>query len=229
MPANQEQIKAVVFDLDDTLFPEREYVRSGYSTVAERLRKSLGRTDRFEDWLWDRFLAGQGQGAFDSLNESFRLAMSGDQVLQLVTVYREHVPAIRAFDGMMDILGGLRESYKLGLLTDGFLPAQKLKFQALRIERFFDASVFTEELGRQFWKPSTRGFEVIRERLGAEHAACAYVADNTIKDFLPGNQLGWRTIRFVRPGQVYCEAASPPDGEPQRIVRDGQELREALR
>ena len=37
-------IKAVIFDLDDTLVSEYEYVQSGYRYVSKRLEDRLGRT-----------------------------------------------------------------------------------------------------------------------------------------------------------------------------------------
>ena len=63
------------------------------------------------------------------------------------------------------VLKTLKKRYKLALLTDGYLPAQRLKVQALGIEKYFQAIVYTEELGREYWKPSTRGFENILKEL----------------------------------------------------------------
>jgi len=222
------RIRVVVFDLDDTLFAERDYVAGGYGAVGEHLRRSLGRGEAFEDWLWDRFLTGSAEGAFDALNLHFGLELSSAEIRELVEVYRRHAPRIELFDGMADILGRIRERYAVGLLSDGFLPGQRLKFQALNVERFFDAVLFTEELGRESWKPSTRGFEVLAKKLDVPHGACAYVADNPTKDFLPGNKLGWRTIQYLHPGQLYSAAEAPQGGNPQVIVRDGGGLHLAL-
>jgi len=84
------QILGVIFDLDDTLVAERDYVRSGYAAVGEHVRRLTGRGERFEEWLWQRFLGGQSEGALDAMNEAFGLRLNG-QVRELVTVYREHV------------------------------------------------------------------------------------------------------------------------------------------
>ena len=221
-------IHAVIFDLDDTLYPESQYVQGGYRAVAEHLRAQLGRAERFEAWLWQRFLVGKSAGAFDAMNETFSLGFAAGQIQELVEVYRLHVPSIRPFGGMADLLGRLRGAYAIGLLSDGFLPAQRLKLQALDMERFFDEVIFTEELGREFWKPSTRGFELMAQKLGLPHEACCYVSDNPAKDFLPGNSLGWRTVQYVRPGQIHSHNAAPSGGQPQFIVRDGESLNRVL-
>lgn len=213
-----KKIRAIIFDLDDTLFPERDYVRSGYRAVAEHLRHALGRDEQFEHWLWNRFLSGQVAGAFDALNEAFGLALTGDQITELVAMYRSHRPDIRPYEGIPEMLSRLRPRYRLGLLSDGYMPAQRLKLSAVGVERFFDAVVFTEELGREAWKPSEAGFELISKQLDVPHAACAYVADNPAKDFVAPNKLGWRTVQFLRPGQIHAGNSAPEAGRPRDVV-----------
>ena len=46
-----EGLSAVVFDLDDTLYSEKEYVRSGYKAVAE----IISQVDDAEEKLWEAF------------------------------------------------------------------------------------------------------------------------------------------------------------------------------
>jgi len=225
-----DKARAVVFDLDDTLFPERMYVRSGYRAVAAAVapRPDAPPAETLEHWLWQRFLRGEAAGAFDALSAEFRLDLSQADVAGLVEAYRTHRPGLHPYPGMPALLGKLHGRYRLGLLSDGYLPAQQLKLDAVGLERFFDEVVFTEALGRDCWKPSPAGFEAARERLDVPHTACAYVADNPAKDFVAGNRLGWRTIRFRRPGQVH--AANPPaaGGEPRFVARDPGEIYEAL-
>ena len=223
-----EPVRAAVFDLDDTLYPERQYVLSGYRAVAEHLRASLKRTERFEDWLWDRFLRGLCRDAFQAASEHFRLGLDAGGVERLVRVYREHRPRIQPYPSAAEFLGRLHGRFRLGLLTDGFLPAQRLKLQALALERFFDAVVFTEEMGRECWKPSAAGFERVRQLLDVPHDTCAYVGDNPSKDFVAPNALGWRTIRWVHPGQVHADKPAPEAGRPQTTVHLPGELYEVL-
>ena len=70
LPALRERgrILAVVFDLDDTLVLERDYVHIGYRAVGDYLRRTTGRGERFEQWLWQRVLAGQSERAFNALS-----------------------------------------------------------------------------------------------------------------------------------------------------------------
>jgi len=221
-------IQAVVFDLDDTLYAERDYVRSGYQAVDLHLTGTLVRSGPFADWLWDRFCSGQSAGAFDALDEQFNLGLTQDDIDELVTVYREHVPHIDPFEGVRELLAAWQGRLKLGLLSDGFLPAQRLKLAALGLADLFQEVVFTEEVGRELWKPSPAGFELIAERLDTAHDACSYVGDNPAKDFVAPNRLGWRTIQLRWPGQIHADKAAPPDGRPQAVASCLDELRRLL-
>jgi len=221
-------IQAVVFDLDDTLYPERDYVRSGYRAVARRLHEMLERDEAFDDWLWRRFEAGLAGGAFDALNEHFRLGLDARAITELVGVYREHRPDIHPRPGAAELLGRLGSRCKLGLLSDGFLPAQRLKLDALGLAPMLDAVVFTEEMGRQCWKPAPDGFEAIRAKLNVPHKACAYVGDNPAKDFVAPNSLGWRSIQLLCPGQIHSAKATPDRGAPQNVIASLDELESVL-
>ncbi len=228
MPALPGKIAAVVFDLDDTLYLERDYVRSGYHAVAEALRRKLNRSEPFDSWLWQRFLAGNSAGAFNALNDAFTLGLSDDDISQLVNVYREHRPAITPLPHAAGMLSTLHCDFKLGLLSDGYLPGQRLKLDAIKIGRFFDAVVFTEQLGRECWKPSPAGFEKIRELLAVPHERCAYVGDNSSKDFVSPNRLGWLSIKYLIPGQVHAHKPACEGGEPQITVHSPGELHAVL-
>ncbi len=222
------QIQAIIFDLDDTLYPERDYVRSGFCAVGEHLRKSLNTDELYEDWLWNQFLLGQAKMLFNSMSEKYGLELSDKKILELVMLYREHRPDIKPYAGVVEMLGLLHSQFKLGLLSDGFLPAQELKLEVLKLERFFDTVVFTEKLGREAWKPSVKGFELISKQLIVAPQACAYVGDNLIKDFVAPNKLGWLTILYIRPEQVHTKNMAPEGGQPKVVVRSPEELRTTL-
>ena len=221
-------IQAVVFDLDDTLYAERDYVRSGYQAVGKHLVGKLGRDEPFAEWLWKRFCSGESDGAFDALNEQFDLGLRSFDIAELVVTYRNHTPTIQPREGVVEVLAELAGRYRLALLSDGFLPAQQFKLDALGLADRFEQIIFTEQLGRESWKPSPAGFELIAQRMGVPHAACCYIGDNCAKDFIAPNALGWRTILFRLPDQIHT-APAPTGGEPQRIADSLGQLSPLLR
>ncbi len=225
MSTRTRHIRAVVFDLDDTLFLERNYVRSGFTAVGEYLRIRTGRRSAFEQWMWRRFVSGRRDGMFDALNAHFGLGLTGREIRRLVGVYRRHRPDIRPCRGVEAVLANLRRRrLKLGLISDGFLPAQPLKLEAIGLGKYFHKVIFTEQMGRDAWKPSPRAFESIRRALRVPHAGCVYVADNPSKDFLAPNGLGWMTIQWRRGRQVHTGNPAPQGGKPQRVIRSGPQL-----
>jgi len=222
--------KAVVFDLDDTLYPERQYIRSGYEAIASHLRETPGRDEPFELWLWQRFLSGKTANAFDSLNKHFKLHLAVHEISELVEVYRSHKPSIQLRPGLADLLNNLtnNDSCKLGLISDGFLPAQQLKLDTLAIEGIFDKVILTEKLGRDCWKPSPAAFELIESTFALTGENCTYIADNPSKDFLGPNQLGWHTIQLLLPDQIHNQKPAPPAGLPKQTVNSINELQNVL-
>lgn len=230
MPGPTSPILAVVFDLDDTLYLERDYVRSGYHALADALGQPA-RAAEFSTWLWNRFLAGQAAGALDALNESFALNLDKPAIARLVALYRSHPCRLQPAGGMADLLSLLRPRYRLGILSDAFLPGGRMKLASLGLERFFDATVFTDELGpnRQFWKPSPAGFEKIAQALAVPVSACAFIGDNPAKDFQAPNALGALSIQYLHPGQLASSSLALPGGAPQHIARTPGEVVQALR
>ncbi|MDP6635055.1 MAG: HAD family hydrolase [Phycisphaerae bacterium] len=224
MPVIPARNQAIVFDLDDTLYAERDYVLSGYRAICEHLSDDPSHSDRMRDWLWERFLSGRTAGAFDALNENFSLGLTGPQITELVAVYRDHSPQITPRPGVCELLTRLHVSNLLGIVSDGFLPAQELKLDALGLAEHFDAVVFTEAMGREAWKPSPAGFEAICRELQIDAGQCTYVGDNPSKDFAAPNGLGWRTVQLLLDGQVHSHKPAPPGGEAQLIANSLEEL-----
>ena len=210
-------IKAVIFDLDDTLFDEIDFVRSGFRAVA-RLIATLSDNaspDALYDVIWKCFLTGEAGTTFNLALAELGFSDDPSLVGRLVEVYRTHTPALILPPDSRSVLEELKGRYTLGLLTDGFLPTQRLKLQALGIEHYFDAIVYTEELGREHWKPSPRGFETLLQTLGALPEQTACVADNESKDFIAPNRLGLLTIQLLRPAGLHRQPSPLPDAAPQ--------------
>lgn len=203
--------QVVVFDLDDTLYPERAYVLSGFRAVAAWAENHLGISAEQGFVELERLFAAGIRG--NTFNHWLALhGRSDDLVPQLVKVYREHEPQITPFPNVPMILARLHAQFPLGLLSDGYLDVQWRKLMALKIFRFFNEVLFSDELGQGHWKPNPRPFEVILHRLGVEDPGMAvYIGDNPLKDFLGARQVGMGTIWLRRPGGEYTDLEPPTE------------------
>ncbi len=219
-------ITTVVFDLDDTLYDEVEYCRSGFEAVAEFLANLPGAPSagRIFSAFWKQFTAGDRTKTFNTALGELGIRYDDRLIQELIYAYRNHVPKITLPQDSRDLLSRLSGKYTLALLTDGFLPAQQLKVQALGIEKYFKCIIYTEQLGREFWKPSPAGFQKLMETLNAKPQNIAYVADNEKKDFIAPNKLGFLTIRIIRPAGLHSEPSQEPGAAAQYTIRQISQL-----
>jgi putative hydrolase of the HAD superfamily len=202
-------ITTVVFDLDDTLYDEIEYCKSGFAAVAEFIadQSIAPAAERVFATLWGQFTAGNRTRTFDAALDELDISYDDERIAELVSVYRNHVPRITLPKDSRDVLCELRAEYTLALLTDGFLPAQQLKVQALGIEKYFASIVYTEQLGREYWKPSPAGLEKIMQTLNVKPENMVYIADNEEKDFIAPNKLGSLTVQLIRPARIHTSVS----------------------
>ncbi len=223
-------ITTVIFDLDDTLYDEIDFCRSGFRAVAQHIAtlSDAHSADEVFAAMWQSFITGDRNSTFNVALAALGISYDEGMIGKIVEIYRTHTPTLTLPPESRATLENLEEKYTLGLLTDGFLPTQKLKVQALGIERYFKAILYTEELGRQFWKPSPRGFEVLMERLEARADQTVYVADNETKDFIAPNRLGLLTIQLLRPNGLYQQPSSLPEAAPKRKIDRIGDLAEVL-
>jgi putative hydrolase of the HAD superfamily len=205
-------IRGIVFDMDDTLYDERDYVRSGFSAVARVAGRSDAEVAQLTAWLSVAFEAGVRGDTFDRLRAAFPDVAERCTTIELVEAYRAHVPDVRLAPGMPATLDALqRRGLRLGVLSDGPVASQSAKVAALGLERWFDPILLTEALGPAYQKPGTAGFEAIAMSWGMSGPELAYVADNPQKDFLAPRRLGWLTIRLSHPRQLRHELEAADD------------------
>lgn len=196
-------IEGVVFDIDDTLYFEREYVRSGFLHVAGTIASSKAERDALFAWLWSEFERGGRGDTFDHLNAAFPAVQGRFSTSELVDEYRRHHPTISLIPGVAELLEEMQQrGFRLGALSDGPLASQEAKAAALDLANWLDPIVFTSALGPAYAKPAIAGFEMIRQLWGIDPDRLLYVGDNPLKDFAGPRRLGWHTVRLRNPSQL---------------------------
>lgn len=202
--------RLVVLDIDDTLYLERDYVRSGFDAVGAWARDELG-VDDLGERAWAAFEAGVRRTIFDDALAGCGIEVTHGVVPRMVEVYRAHSPSIDMLPDARAWLDALAPHVTLAVVTDGPLASQQAKAEALMLTRWADLVVFTESLGAGRGKPHPAAFEQLERELGLSGDRCAYVADNPAKDFVAPHRLGWRTVRVRRPGGLHAEVPSGDD------------------
>lgn len=211
----------LVFDLDDTLYPEREFVRSGFAAVDSCCRReSICST--FFATACRIFDQGERLRVFDEALHCQGVTDTAAIVPRLVTIYRNHAPAIWLSRDADQTLAHFARVCNLAVLTDGYLQTQQNKAAALQLDSRVNRIVYSDEFGRSAWKPSPTPYTKLMEEFPASRRFI-YVADNPLKDFIGARALGWRTVR-LRNGGLYATIDAPPAYEADVTVRHLEEL-----
>lgn len=218
MPCMSKQV--VCFDLDDTLYKEIDFLKSGYRKVAELVEKRFHYEakeiyERLYSWYQN------GENPFACLNETYRL---DNPIGDYLNVYRFHQPSIMLSEGVEDTLNELKHrEVILGLITDGRTISQKNKINALGLDRWFEEKniIISEEFGSE--KTEERNFRYFMNLYpGCKYC---YVGDNPKKDFVVPNFLHWETIMLKDNGMNIHKQDPVPEGNlPQQTILEIEEL-----
>jgi putative hydrolase of the HAD superfamily len=209
----------VVFDLDDTLYLERDYVRSGFKHVGIYAARELGIPDLAER-AWNLFLAGHRGHIFDKILEEQNLGCDRSKIEVLISLYRSHSPDIRLLPDALLCLNALYGKVRLAMISDGPPDSQRNKIFALRLQQWFDPIFLTQELGPGSPKPCTSAFRLMQEKFGFDPARFYYVADNPAKDFIAPRKLGWRTVRVRRKEGLHSQVQAAGQQAAEAEVSD---------
>lgn len=222
-------LEAVAFDLDDTLFPERQYALSGFAAVAEWAQSALGLpAEQSKRELEGYFDAGVRGDTFNRF-----LHAHGEPaerwLAEMIQVYREHRPSLTAFPDVPETLQALEQNFRLGVITQGHAPGQWRKLEALGLSGRFEQVVIMGEEQRQLWKPHAYPFHRWLEAMRLPAQQTAYIGDNPAKDFAGSRRLGMWTVRVRRSdGQHAGEEPASPDFEPDLELPDLRRLPQVL-
>jgi putative hydrolase of the HAD superfamily len=178
--------KIFVFDLDDTLYSERDFEKSGIEFVYENLSiKHISLEtilNNRENWI---------EQIIDGSNNQITLQI-------VLDIYRNHFPTIQLYnDAKVFLEKLLSQGTEMSLITDGRSITQRNKLRALGIETFFKNIVISEEVNSE--KPSEYNFRMVMDNKIAENFI--YIADNPKKDFITPNKLGWTSICLLDRGK----------------------------
>ncbi|KGX90993.1 HAD family hydrolase [Pontibacillus marinus] len=194
-------VKAIIFDLDDTLISEKKYIESGYMHISHLLSNRLDEDQHKLNRILNELFQKSPQNVFNRLLDIMGVHYTKSDILELVEEYRNHFPDIEFFDDVSRCLEFLREkNIKIGIITDGYSNSQRQKLNAVKAFDIFDEIIITSELGKDYWKPHPKSFEIMKEKLNVEFNEMIYVGDNPEKDFYIYKIYPINTVRVLREG-----------------------------
>jgi len=186
---------AILFDLDDTLYPRRRFVLSGFHAVALHLNRTEGLgADRIFVTL-ARASHGPHRGReLQACIVRFGLPLA--IVPDLIEIIRAHRPAIRLPLDSRRTLEHLRKDWLLAIVTNGLPAVQTRKVEALGLRPLVDAVVCAREHGNRRGKPDRAPFVAALHRLGVAPSRALFVGDDDHCDLFGASRVGLRTVFF---------------------------------
>ncbi len=199
------KIKAVFFDLDDTLYDQRQYLFPAFMKVSRYLEGRLGIDAKYTYNILVEIVRMFGSASgkiFDMLLQKIGCYPDKTLIKKMVAVFYSYRPRrLIPYPRVIETLSELkRRGYRLGIITDGYPEIQRTKLKTLNLEGFFEMVVISDEYGRRFRKPHVISYLIALEKMHVKPNESIYVGDNPLKDFYGANKLGMTTIR-IRSGE----------------------------
>jgi putative hydrolase of the HAD superfamily len=177
----------VIFDLDDTLSPEIDYLKSAYQEIALFILQNT-KSQIYDEMLQRHF---RKENVFYWILNKYKEQLSGYSLDFFLSIYRNHMPQLTLNSETAQVLEKMaNRQIKMGLISDGRSITQRNKLKALGIEKYFSDIIISEEFGSE--KPDTRNYLYFEKKYPGH--SFYYVGDNTLKDFIVPKQLGWKMI-----------------------------------
>lgn len=197
-------IRAVLFDLDDTLFPQSSWLEGAWASVANRAAELGLDGDALLGALIDVAALGSDRGRI--INRALvRIGARGASVDPLVDAFCSHAPDhLPLFPGVANALARLASEVTLALVTDGDPDIQRAKLRALDLDGTFAVVVLSDELGRHRRKPDPQPFRNALALLGMAAGDAVFVGDRPDKDVAGAQAAGLRAVR-VHTGEYAAE------------------------
>lgn len=219
--------KAVLFDLDDTLYDQRQWLSGAFLLAGRHLEEECGIPAREAQAelvaLSNRFGSASGS-LFNRLLASHGIAEDPALLHVLIARFYEHRPeTLEPYPGVRETLREIQNGgLACGLITNGRTDVQLAKVDALGIRESFLIVLVSGMFGDTWKKPASLMHRKALAELGVEGRACVSVGDNPGIDFVPARETGCCTIRVLK-GE-YASVIADPGTDADRTIDEIPEL-----
>lgn len=183
-----------IFDLDDTLYSEIDFLRSAFEQIAGSIEPDS------EIQLFEKMLSiyKSGGNTFEYLLKSFPDRIRS--IDELISIYRYHIPKISLKEGVLEMLRKIKtKKSRIGIITNGRSITQRNKIISLGLDKFLDKIIISEEFG--FEKPEVAIYKPFQEK--NEKSQYYYFGDNLKIDFIEPKKLGWCCIGITSENNIH--------------------------
>lgn len=196
----KQMIKAVIFDLDNSLYDENTYIQSGFRYVTSNL---FNGAQSVYDKLWHIYLGHCGNGKNDGSYNIFQQFLqengiySREKEMEMTYLYRFHFPKIMLYSWVVPLFRDLQAKEKLiGIITNGRALVQINKLKALNIIKYTDKYIVCDILGEKHYKPFPMCYKILLNWMNQRPEDCLYI-DDLQENIDTAKQLGMATEKVI--------------------------------
>lgn len=208
-------IRAIGFDLDDTLLDHRSSASKGISSLfAERRWEYAGDTELETYWEYlekkhfARYVSGelsireQRRERIAGVIESLGISPDTNTLDEIFDEFLMHYQSSwEAFPDVIKTLESLKSSgFRLSILTNGIQAQQKAKLDHLGLSGYFDSILAVGNISAP--KPDLRAFAELCESFSMKPSDVAYVGDDLVADAIGATKSGLHGIWLNRSGAI---------------------------
>ncbi|MDR1896242.1 MAG: HAD family hydrolase [Prevotellaceae bacterium] len=190
--------RAVIFDLDDTLYPQIEYTRQCLLNTSEYIAKLSNHRQKEIEKRLNNILDNKGIEYRFIYDDLFReIHFDGLPYLkEILDEFWQCKPKLQVYENTHEILKKLKDYFLFAILTDGHIKIQEYKIDNLHLRQFFDYVLITDSLGIENRKPSVKPYQVLLNKINLTARDCIYIGNDPRKDFIGAKKIGLKTIRI---------------------------------
>lgn len=203
-------VKAIGFDLDDTLYYRGDYYKKIFEIMQKKVAKVDVNFDIFFGVLlknseieYEKFMKNlKTKNAYKndrviSTYKEFGVTLENEDAIifnSLYLYFRENIKLRPYVKELLDYLS--EQKIELFILTNGAISDQYKKIKLLGLEKWIskDRWFVSEEL--QMTKPNSEIFKFVEKKIGISGSDICYVGDSYINDIKGAKKLGWETVYF---------------------------------
>ena len=196
------KLKAIVFDLDDTLYDRNLFEHGAYRNISINLEKQ----NNISANLLFEALKETQKNKYSNYQSLFKESLVSinkyDSNLEskCLEIYRAYSPKkLALYNGAKKTLDKIKKNYKIGLITNGRKETQIKKINALGLNNYFDCVVFPDKLGdkKKYNKPHIKPYITMANLLNIQTKTMCYIGDNPNIDFIGAIKLDITCIRIL--------------------------------
>jgi len=217
-----DKLKAILFDIDDTLFDrdkaQREWARLMIKEFREVFKgieqkiivDALLESDRIGTEEFNRTHSRDAARVVRFKTFLKLLNLSSESAESITALYVESYSKINSpVKGAKSVIESLSKTYRLGIVSNGFRDVQYQKLKTLEIKDLFDCIVLSSEVG--VWKPDPRLFFRAISLLERQSEECMYVGNFYDDDILGAKKAGMQTCWFNPGGAPAVQKSYKPN------------------